>query len=123
MRPLLAVVLLSLAGCNMNPAYARNTGVIAADDPNRDWFKREKIHACCDYSDGKFVPFRLVEYGTGFQIKIEGEWVDVPPHAIEAVKGEKNPYLEALAWYREDSLEGASQKIWYIRCFIPGVGG
>lgn len=108
-------------------AFARNNGVIAADDPNREWFKRDKIHACCDAADGKFVDFRLVEYGTGFQIKIEEEWIDVPQHAIDAVKGEKNPYLEALAWYRVDnSYDGEGNivhKSWYIRCFIPGVGG
>jgi hypothetical protein len=99
-------------------AIAHNTGQIAADDPNRNWFARPKPHACCDLADGKFVAYRLVEHGTGYEVKIEDEWIAVPPEAIKALEGEKNPYLEALVWYRSNLP--ASK--WYVRCFIVGAG-
>jgi hypothetical protein len=107
-------------------ALARNTGQIAADDPNRDWFSRAKVHACCDLRDGKFVDFRFNESTpSGFQIALEGQWIDVPVTAVRALDGERNPYLQALAWYGKMAhVDGeAVTPAWDIRCFIVGAGG
>jgi hypothetical protein len=103
---------------------ARNNGVIAADDPNRQWFNRSAVNACCNYADGHFVPFRLDD-NKKFEIQVNDKWWKVPDAAVKALEGEKNPYLEALAWWstKWDYTEGGFQTGQIdIRCFIVGAG-
>ncbi len=73
---------------------------------------------CCDGDDAE--PIKDVDWDATkegrYRVRIEGEWVDVPPNAV--VPG-PNKYGTTLVWgYR--SLSGDHNFI--VRCFMPGGG-
>lgn len=115
----LSISLIGSLWCGSVPtAQARDVdGRWAQSDPQiRDWIrdlKNQRGAACCDTADGHEVEGWTMA-GDRYRIKIEGGWIDVPPHAV--IDGQ-NRLGYARAWLRyENGLP-------VVVCFLPGAGG
>lgn len=111
----LLIILLALGAS----APARDLdGRWAQSDPRiRDWIrdlKNQRGAPRCDTADGHEVEGWTMA-GDGYRIKVDGQWIDVPPHAL--VDG-ANKLGYARAWIRQ----GADGRPVVI-CFLPGAGG
>jgi hypothetical protein len=74
---------------------------------------------CCDTSEALRLDDPDWENDSGhYKVRIEGEWVDVPPDAV--VSG-PNKAGHALVWPFKVGAWGGGG--WTIRCFMPGVEG
>jgi hypothetical protein len=89
-----------------------------------DWFRslanREGM-PCCDGSDAtriEDVDWQTVcETDTGechYQVRLEGEWWNVPPTAVVQSGNRVGPTLVWPVYRREHDI--------FIRCFLPGAG-
>ena len=78
----------------------------------RAWFKSVIAPngvPCCDISDGHRTEY---DFRAGaYWVPIEGEWMQVPPHAIIRDRG--NPVGEAVVWY----VHHRGRIV--ISCFVP----
>lgn len=110
---LLALLCALFLGLWASPAPAADNGQYQNVDPAiREWFKGVRSPSgvpCCDIADGHRAQFEV--RGAEFYVKIENEWVPVPPEAI--IKGAKNPTGDAVVWFSH--YEGSPI---YIRCFV-----
>lgn len=82
------------------------------------WYKslESRKGPCCDGSDAVRLEdpdWRIAEDGSHYQVRLDGEWVDVPETAL--VQGE-NKAGKALVWPMHQ--DGKS----IPRCFMPGSG-
>lgn len=69
--------------------------------------------SCCALADCRNVNARSTQ--DGFQVLIEGEWIDVPPKSVINVS---NPTGKPVAcWVRSPSRDGF---VTTIMCFVPG---
>ena len=86
-----------------------------ADPALHAWFERQHSVAgawCCDLSDGAVLaPEDWRASGTGYQARVNGEWRDIPPHALRDPAGGPNPTGSAVLWQRGGM----------IFCFAPGA--
>lgn len=87
------------------------------------WFDRQysvKGTYCCDVSDGHILDeedWRSV--GTGYEVRINGKWLAIPPDAIrDSKRGGANPTGHAIVWYRIDVTGTVT-----IFCFAEGFEG
>jgi hypothetical protein len=115
----IAVVIAAFAVA-LRPAHAH-----LADRPDLDnW--AHGLHAgsyphapCCDGSDAE--PIKDADWDAStdgrYRVKINGEWIDVPPGAVVL---DGNRYGQTLVW-GYPSISG--QPPFIIRCFLPGAGG
>lgn len=94
---------------------------VVAHDPNnpfllKHWFetlKSAKGEICCGNADGIADPeWRSAR--NGYQVFIEGRWIDVPDSAI--VK-EPNQFQRTMVW-----IMRSNEKI-VVRCFLVGTLG
>lgn len=86
-----------------------------APDHVRQWFRSVKSKTgvpCCDIADGYRAEWDI-QAGT-YRVRIEGEWLDVPPEAV--VDNAGNPTGDAVVWFTT-----YTGKV-FIRCFVPGSG-
>ena len=109
----IALVLCLLA----SPALARDDGRYA-QSPLKGWFEglKDKNGAgCCSTSDGLRLEDVDWEVREGhYRVRIEGEWVEVPPDALIESANLAGP---AIVW----PFKSATGKT-HVRCFIPGAG-
>lgn len=69
--------------------------------------------SCCSGQDATVLTDKDWETHNGrYRVKIEGEWVDVPP---EAVLTDPNRDGRTLVWPYKSTLQ------WQVRCFMPGA--
>lgn len=69
---------------------------------------------CCSFADGiALTDIDWNEGPTGYRVKIDGSWYDVPSAAVVT---EPNRFGQAVVWPYTDAL-GATR----IRCFMPGA--
>lgn len=118
MRDFLAAPMLCLAlgMLVISTAQARDDGRYAGN-PLKQWFDSlaSKHGLCCSMADGLKIDdpdWRL--HGARYQVKLGGEWLDVPP---ESLVTENNKVGFAIVWPVKD----AAGK-YFIRCFMPGSG-
>lgn len=92
------------------PALALDVGQFKNDDPVRsEWFrnlKNGKGGFCCADADGFDAEWKMV--GSKYQVRIAGEWRDVPDDAVIS----DNKYGVSKVWI----LPGFNT----ITCFMPG---
>ena len=70
---------------------------------------------CCDSTEATSIDDPDWESNDGlYRVRIEGQWIDVPPNAVV---DEPNKFGPALVWPYID-MNGRMQ----IRCFLPGAG-
>ena len=93
-----------------------------ADRPELDNWAMELSSAngmCCDGSDAE--PIKDADWDAStdgkYRVKINGEWIDVPP---DAVVPSGNRYGQTLVW-GYPSINGNPS--FFVRCFLPGAGG
>jgi hypothetical protein len=111
-------VVIAVFALALRPAHAH-----LADRPDLDhWamgLKSASKMLCCDGSDAE--PIKDADWDADkdghYRVKIDGEWIDVPPDAIVP---DGNRYGQTLIWgYR--SLNAKPPFV--VRCFLPGAGG
>lgn len=79
-------------------------------DPLATWYKSLKTNSgntCCDQSDCRPTPARITP--DGWQVKIEGQWQDVPPEVILQRENLAGEPVACVYFHR-------------ILCFIPPAG-
>jgi hypothetical protein len=90
-----------------------------ADPALHDWFDGQHSVTgawCCLLSDGHILDDSAWrQSGDGYEIRIDGAWVRVPPNAARDPKGGPNPTGAAVAWWiiRADGP--------HVYCFAPGA--
>lgn len=106
------------------PAMATDRGQLGASSPQvKSWaatLANKLGELCCAAADG-WKP-EEVEYdmkGGKYRVRIDGEWYDVPPHAVLEIP---NRFGFAVVWYYRNWLNGIRPSV-QITCFIPGAGG
>lgn len=118
----LAAVLLASPG-----AGAMDDGRYA-DSPLKDWFGSlwsKGWGSCCSGADGTAVSdVDWRSRGGHYQVRLGGEWVDVPDAAVVTVP---NLYGRAMVWPMNGTINPEtktleSTKGKTIRCFLPGPG-
>jgi hypothetical protein len=105
--------------------------VAAAPDPNahysdeqKAWFQGlhppDRSEPCCDLSDCRPRPARIV--GTGYEVYVDNAsgWVKVPQRAI--LHGTPNPIGEAILCYQKAGLAPKGLDL-IIYCFVPAAEG
>jgi hypothetical protein len=121
-RALHAMTIFAVVGLTTS-AMARNYGQYDTVDPEtRNWvqgLKDKSGQGCCDTADGHPAEYEWDIAGSGYRVRIEGEWYEVPP---DAVIKEPNRLGFATVWYSW-SWDLAGKKTHHIRCFLPGAGG
>lgn len=116
---MLIYVFLALA-IIINPqiAHSRDPDGRYAQSPLKGWFESLKDKngvGCCSTADG--LRLEDVDWETKdgrFRVRIDGEWIDVPPEALIEQPNLAGP---AIVW----PVKSATGKI-HVRCFIPGAG-
>lgn len=83
------------------------------------WFNQlaSKKGLCCSFADGvkvEDVDWQTTADGQHYQVRLGGQWVDVPEAAVIT---EPNKFGPAVVWPYRDA-DGITQ----IRCFLPGAG-
>lgn len=69
---------------------------------------------CCDGDDYTYInPYAWERTATGFRVRVNGQWVDVPADA--EVGNMKNPDGEAKVWLYYDNTGPK------VRCLMPGI--
>lgn len=94
----------------------------------KTWFDglKSKEGPCCSDADGNVL--QDVDWesnGTGYRVRIDGKWIDVPPSAVIS---EPNRYGPTMVWplrtggwnYDTGAMDGP---VTVIRCFMPGSMG
>jgi hypothetical protein len=104
-------------------ASARDYGRYSDTDPKlRKWIEELKDKAgrsCCETADGHPAEYDWDMAANRYRVRIEGEWVDVPP---ESVIEEPNRLGYATVWYWI-IWEVDGKESFHITCFLPGPGG
>jgi hypothetical protein len=76
---------------------------------------------CCDGSEAE--PIKDVDWDATndgrYRVRIDGEWVDVPPNAI--VPG-PNKYGMTLVWGYRANITDTGKYTFVVRCFMPAGG-
>jgi hypothetical protein len=97
---------------------------LIAAPPNADpalhaWFERQHSVAgawCCDVADGHVLTAEQWRASAnGYQVLLEGAWLDVPANALRDPAGGPNPTGQAVVWYVE------MPDLFHIYCFAPGT--
>lgn len=112
---LFAVLLLVMP----TPAMAHSPGLTEAQNA---WLDRQRARdgtKCCDFRDvhiGQAVEWRMV--GGRYQVRISGEWRDVPPgRVLQPRPGDPSPFGgEALLFYSPSPTYPPGFSLW---CFQP----
>jgi hypothetical protein len=91
---------------------------------------QSKKGSCCTGFDGHPPEAVFQISNNHYQVRLEGQWVDVPP---EAVIDEPNKYGAAVVWYSVSRAgaqgywdgstwhpTGPGETTFNIRCFLPG---
>jgi hypothetical protein len=112
-RILLAALLLAA------PAAAHTPGLTADEN---EWLDRQRARdgtKCCDFRDvfiGRMVEWRIE--GGRYQVKISGEWRDVPPgRLMQHDPSDPSPFPgEAMLFY---SLSPYYPNGFHLWCFSP----
>lgn len=110
------------------PALAAPPPGTDLNSPLHHWFHDQhsiKGLWCCDVSDGHILSdedwrMKLIPAGesdSGYEVRINNEWVPVPQSAMRDPNGGPNPTGHAIAWYLVNEY-GAT-----IYCFAPGWQG
>lgn len=103
-------------------AFPRDLDGRYAQSPLKPWFDGLKANGvpCCSDADGTAVAGPDWEVvGGRYRVRLEGQWVDVPP---EAVITEPNRAGQTMVWPIYYRSLGAITSI-KIRCFLPGEMG
>ncbi len=88
--------------------------------PRHLWFERQHSVGgawCCNVADGHTIPdrdWRQDPDRNRYQVRIGGEWRDVPEDALRDPAGGPNITGSAIVWY------GANESGLRIYCFAPG---
>ena len=112
-----AAVLVALVAVALRPVQAH-----LADRPDLDNWAMGLASAkgmCCDGSDAE--PIKDADWDATtdghYRVKINGEWIDVPPSAVVP---SGNKYGQTLVWgYPAINANPP----FVVRCFLPGAGG
>lgn len=88
------------------------------NSPHQEWFNglTSEHGLCCSFADGISITDADWEVSKeGYRVRLQGEWVDVPPEAL--VKG-ANRIGSAVVWpYPYPNRDGKTT----VRCFMPGA--
>jgi hypothetical protein len=118
-----ALIALGIGAACAATALARDYGQYRGVDPStRQWIeglKDKSGHGCCDTADGHPAEYEWDIARSGYRVRIEDQWYDVPS---DAVITEPNRLGYATVWYWW-SWEVDGRKTHHIRCFLPGAGG
>lgn len=103
------------------PAMAHSPGLTAEQNA---WLDRQRARdgtKCCDFRDvhiGQAVEWRIA--GGLYQVRISGEWHDVPPgRVLQPIPGDPSPFGgEALLFYSLNHTYPLGFSLW---CFQPSV--
>lgn len=79
----------------------------------------KKLKVCCNEFDGR-PPDDLIWDADGkhYRVKLLGQWVEVPDDKVLDIP---NKWGVAVVWYSVTSRSGTVEKIFNIRCFLPGA--
>jgi hypothetical protein len=115
-----AALLLRLA----QPAVAAPDPSIDYSDEQRAWFRSlhppDRPEPCCDLSDCRPKPARIV--GAGYEVYVDNAfgWVKVPRRAI--LHGTPNPIGEPILCYQKAGVAPKGLDL-IIYCFVPAGEG
>jgi hypothetical protein len=81
------------------------------------WFERQHNVTggwCCNLGDGHILePDEWRSSGSRYEVRIDGEWRQVPDSSMRDLSGGPNPVGAAVVWYSKDGKR--------IYCFAPGI--
>ncbi len=90
-----------------------------ADPTLHTWFEQQHSvigQSCCGNGDGHILAddeWRAA--GSGYEVRINGAWIRVPPGAQRDPAGGPNPTGHAIVWYRQYGEHLT------VYCFAPGT--
>jgi len=88
----------------------------------KTWFKHltnKSCDPCCDSADG-LLPDAWEIGPKHYRVKIYGEWLIVPNHAVI---NDPNRLGHAVVWLEPSWTLGESEGSDAVRCFLPGPQG
>lgn len=89
-----------------------------ANDPHAQWYSEQrnlKGNSCCSNNDWT-NPSDWRRTLKGYEVFMDGAWVEVPEHA-ELQSKDRSPTGQSVLWFTKRG------KTFEIYCFVPGAEG